>query len=164
MSIQKRQIQTHSAHPPDLNLHLIAISNLQDPNRILIRFMMRKYKTPPKPIMEYTAEEIRVEMLEDYYERHPQEAERLMDSVRQISLSPQYNVEEGTTAEYEKDLKEKNKKFFERNTFDLSKWKSDKPLTKEEEEQIIANLGRDKTKRPKESHGLITEEEFEDIF
>jgi hypothetical protein len=164
MSIQKRQIQNHSLHPPDLNLHLIAISNLQDPNRLLIRFMMRKYKTPPKPIMDYTAEEIRIEMLEDYYERNPQEAEKLMDSVRQSSLNPRYDVqEEQTSAEYEKELKLKNKKFFERNKFDLSKWKDERELTKAEEEEIIANLGKDKVK-PTHKSSFVSEDEFEDLF
>jgi len=166
MSIQKRQIQSRlSQHLPDLNLHLIAISNLQDPNRALVRFMMRKYKTPPKPIMDYTAEEIRIEMLEDYYERNPQEAEKLMDSIRQASLNPQYEVqEEKVSAEYEKELKLKNKKFFERNTFDLSKWKDDRELTKAEEEEIIANLGKDKIKPTVQKSSFVSEDEFEDVF
>jgi ABC-type nitrate/sulfonate/bicarbonate transport system substrate-binding protein len=127
--------------------------------------MAKKYKTPPKPIMDYTAEEIRLEMLEDYYERHPQEAERLLDSVRRRSSFVSANSEE-MSEEYDKAIKKTYAKFFKRNTFDLSRFKDDRELTPEEEEEIIANLGRKvpSKKLPSLSQGLISEDEFEDEF
>ena len=64
------------------NLHRVAISNLDDQERALTRWWCNKYRTPPKPLEDYTLEEIFVEHLEDFYERDPRAAKDFLRSVR----------------------------------------------------------------------------------
>jgi hypothetical protein len=123
------------------------------------RWWRKKYRTPPKPYDDYTWEELLIEMLEDYYENHPQEAERFLAGAFEIEWDGR------TSAVYEKQLKEKNKKFFERNKVDLTKWQTKKEVTDEEEKSILENLGRKLPGSIKETKGTLgSGGEFEDDF
>jgi len=120
------------------NLHLIAISNLDDPKRRMERWWSKKYKTAPKQLEDYTHEELLIEMLEDYYDNNTTEVDRFL-----AGLDDPSNEWDGSMpADYEKAVKSKLKNFFARNAVDLSKYKSDKKLTPDEEQALLDNLGR----------------------
>lgn len=116
------------------NLHRIAISNLRDHERRIIRWWVKKYNQPVKPLEEHTIEELVIEMLEDYYETNPQEIEKF--------LSHDAGVQDwdGTMPdEHESRMK---KVWAKKPQVDLSAFKDEHALTEEEEAEILANLGR----------------------
>jgi len=116
------------------NLHRIAISNLRDHERRVIRWWVKKYNQPLKPLEEHTIEELVIEMLEDYYDSHPQEVERF--------LSREAGIQDwdGTMPEeYEKRMAKRWKK---KPQVNLDQFKDEKELSEEEEAEILANLGR----------------------
>jgi chorismate mutase len=131
------------------NLHLIAISNLQSHERRVIRHWCKKYGQPEKPLGEHTMEELLVEYLEDYYENNPKEIPKLLNSVMAIDTEWDGTV----SAEYETSMQ---KRLSKTKKVDLSKWQSDEELTPEQEEEILANLGRNLRKSSKD--------EFEEDF
>ena len=137
------------------NLHRIAISNLSDNERVLVRWWCKKYQTPQKSLNEHTWEELYIEMLEDYYSEHPEQAERFMNSVE---------IEEWdgrTSPEHEAQMRARLKRINE--NVDLKKYQSDVELSEEEEKQILENLGRN---LPKSRMAAKAESdlEFEDNF
>ena len=96
------------------NLHRIAISNLQDHEKRIVRWWCNKYKVPVKPLEDHTMEELLVEMLEDYYERHPQEIERFYD---EESAQQEIGWDGRMSDQYESDMKKRLKKINERKGF-----------------------------------------------
>lgn len=134
------------------NLHLIAISNLKDDIVKLRRWWSKKYNRPLKEFDDYTYEELVVEMLEDFYEKNPTEADRFMDSVGGKEWDGKM------PEEYEKEIRNNRKNFFKKNQVDLSKWQTDSDF---DEEDIIENLGKS---LPKSKVDLVGGGEFDDDF
>lgn len=141
------------------NLHRIAISNLRDHERRVIRWWLKKYNQPLKPLEEHTIEELVIEMLEDYYEAHPQEIERFM------SHDAGLLEWDGTMSDsHEKRMEKVWKK---KPQVDLGKFQDEKELSEEEEAEILANLGRNLpgSKGPKPKEEKVEQSlEFEDTF
>jgi hypothetical protein len=145
------------------NLHRIAISNLQDHERQVIRWWCKKYRTPQKPFGEHTIEELIVEMLEDYYERNPQEIGKFVTRTLQ---EPEWD---GTMSpEYEAEIQKRLERINRRNGIDISKFQSDENLSDEEAQNIIDNLGRNLPRSTmvtkKDEADTISEDEFEESF
>lgn len=144
------------------NLHLVAISNLRDPERQVQRWWTKKYKQPLKPFEEHCTEELLVEMLEDHYERHPDEAERYLSMV-ELSYDEDWDGE--MPEEYEREIQKRLKKA---PKVDLSKYQSDEELSEEEEKELLENLGRNlpKSKQAQSSSPIqvLGDDEFEEDF
>jgi hypothetical protein len=125
--------------PNNDNLHRIAISNLSMTERKIERWWERKFRSPLKAYEDHTYEELLVCMLEDYYERHPEEAERFMST-------GSYEVEEWdgkVSDEYEETVQRSFKKFFEKNKVDLTKHQAtEEENEKFTEEDVMAQLRR----------------------
>ena len=144
------------------NLHLIAISNVKNNHNRFQRWWRKKYKTPNKPFEEHTHEELLIEMLEDFYEAHPLEADRML-----AGIDSSLEAWDGQMPDdYEASIQKKLKKFFKRNEVDLSKYRSDETLNEEEEKNLLENLGRSlpKSKLIRNLGGKEVEDEFEDTF
>ena len=144
------------------NLHHIAISNLRDHERQIIRWWKAKYKQPEKPLDEHTMEELMVEMLEDYYERHPVEVDRFLEGA---SNAPEWDGK--MSADYEREIQARLKKI---KPVDLSKYQSEVELTPDQEKEIFESLGKDLPKSKaltKRENGQVTlgnDSEFDDTF
>ena len=128
------------------NLHRIAISNLNDSRRRQERWWAKKYG-PLKQYDEHTDEEIWIEMLEDFYEAHPVEIQRFLDSehVRKVG-----EWDGRVSNDHEKAMKaywDKKKKI------DISAFQSDENLTPEQEAKILADLGMNLPKSKRVIHG-----------
>lgn len=125
------------------NLHRVAISNLESQEHQLRRWWSKKYKTPPKPLDEYTLEEIFIEHLEDFYERDPRAAKSFAGSVR-----PEENWDGELGVEVERELEVRWAKINKRRGFDpgktLAKYQTeaDKDLTSDDFKLIMDRLGR----------------------
>ena len=149
------------------NLHRIAISNLQDHERQVFRWWCKKYRTPQKPLGEHTIEELMIEMLEDYYERHPQEIERFLDNTAQ---EPEWDG--STSPEYEAQIRARLEKINKKMGVDIKKFQSDVELSEVEVRNILDNLGKDlpgsrnMTKRKGEKNQAVlgNDDEFEESF
>lgn len=145
------------------NLHRIAISNLQDHERQVIRWWCKKYRTPQKPFGEHTMEELIVEMLEDFYERNPQEIGKF---VARSLEEPEWD---GTMPpEYEAEIQKRLEKINKRQRIDIEQFRSDEELSDEEAQKIIDNLGRNlprsRMMTKKDEADTISEDEFEESF
>lgn len=138
------------------NLHLIAISNIQDTQRRLERWWEKKYRTPMRPYNEHTTEELYVEFLEDYYDRNPEEVEKFLNSLKN---EPEWDGK--MDAEYERQMQARWKK---KKQIDLTQFQSDKQLTEEEEQAIIDNLGAGLTKKIMVKNKSVEEEFAEDFL
>ncbi len=127
------------------NYHLIAISNLTDPEYQLKRWWCNKYQIPLKSLDEYTIEELFIEMLEDYYADNPKEIEKFKNKEEEEW--------DGTMSiEYENSIRPWLEKQKDKNL--LAKYDSDIELTEEEEKEMLKNLGKN----------LIPRDEFEESF
>lgn len=137
------------------NLHLIAISNVDDTQRRIERWWEKKYRKPLVPYLEHTQEELYVKYLEDYYERNPEEAERFLNSLHNV---PEWD---GTMdEEHERQMQARWKK---KKQIDLTQFQSDKELTEEEEQAILDNLGKNLIKKVVVKNKSVAEE-FEESF
>jgi len=159
------------------NLHRIAISNLEDPERLLVRWWARKYRQPQKPFEDHTWEEIFIEQLEDYYAANPVEADRFL---AESGVSAQVEDDDdwdGTVPhETENARRAKQAHIKTAGHVDLSKYqKDDHKYSDAEVSQIIDNLGKNlpgsraakKAKTaPKETKAVQTlgGDEFDDLF
>jgi len=114
------------------NLHLIAISNLKDHEKRLIRWWCDHYRQPQKPLDEYTVEELFIEQLECYYSKNP---EKMFEFL--ASQEPEDEWDGHFDEETERRIQRWN-----RSKFDISKYQSDESVSDEEAERIIASLGR----------------------
>jgi len=142
------------------NLHHIAISNLRDHEKQIFRWWRAKYKQPEKPLEDHTMEELIVEMLEDYYEKHPVEADRFL-----AGSSGAQEWDGKMSPEYEREIQARLKK----RHVDISKYQSDDELTPEQEKEILESLGKNLPKSralTKKVSGptLGNDSEFEDTF
>jgi len=150
-------------NPSQDNLHLIAISNLADFERQVIRYWCKKYKVPRKPLGDHTIEELYIEMLEDYYERKPGEAERFKESIR---LQEVGDWDGKMSLEYEKEMQDYWKK---KNPVNIEKYQSEEDFDEEDEKHLMENLGMSLPKSKMSRSGskkiaLLGDEEFEDAF
>ena len=143
------------------NLHRIAISNVTDGDRVLARWWTKKYSTPIKPYSEHTNEELIIEMLEDYYDQNRGEIDRFLDSLHDRTHG---EWDGRTSEEYEAQIQKRLSKF---KKVDISKYQSDKDkeLNQEEEENIIASLGRNLPKSKTIQNNVdVGKDEFEETF
>lgn len=161
MKVLNLQELLRDLEPSNDNLHRIAIANVTDSERILARWWTKKYQTPLKPFAEHTTEELIIEMLEDYYDQNRSEIDRFFDKVNSES-TPEWDG--STSEEYEREIQKRLSKF---KKVDISKYQSDadKELTPEEEENILASLGRSLPKSKTIQNGKdVGHDEFEDTF
>lgn len=126
------------------NYHLIAISNLSDPDRQLQRWWCKKYQMPPRQLEDYTSEELFIEMLEDYYADKPDEIDKFTEGL------DEWDGE--MSVEYDQQIKKWRERSKDKNL--LAKYDSDVELTEEEEKELINNIGKK----------LIPSDEFEEQF
>lgn len=149
----------------NVNLHRIAISNLQDPERQIERWWCKKYKTPLKPYEEHTIEELMIEMLEDYYDRNPDETKKFLG--REDAIAEW----DGTMSpEYEAAMQARLKKVNERNKVDIAKYQTkEENLSEEQVQDILANVGKNLPKsqvvtKLKDGAEVLGSDEFDDAF
>ena len=146
------------------SLHLAAIANLKDNERILERWWCKKYKKPLKDFADHVYEELFVEMLEDYYEANPAEIEKFITS-RNDQVASEWHGE--TSDEYESQIKGRLEKINKRLGVDISKYQDDEELTPEQEQEILDNLGKDLPKnniKPNKGEVVLGKEEFDEEF
>jgi len=119
------------------NLHRIAISNITVNTETKIsRWWSEKFRTPMKPFLEHTTEELVIMFLEDHYEKNPIEMQKF------LAPAPEEGEWDGKMpVEYERVMEAKMKKIQEKNKVDLSKYQDEKPVSQEEEDRILKNLG-----------------------
>lgn len=135
----------------DQRFHRIAVSRLSDPLYLLERHWRRKYRCPPRPMEDYTLEELYVEYLEDHYAVHPEEANALRDEMQREEPLVVHGT--GGAAEWDgqlpPDLEQQRQEFWrrrqERNPHlkvDLERFRSDEVMTPERAAEIMKNVGR----------------------
>ena len=134
------------------NLHRIAIANLEDGERRLQRWWAEKYCKPMKSYEEHRVEELTVELLEDFYEKHPEEIQKFLE--KEVS-EEDLEWDGSMPAEYERQIKRRLDKINQKNETKLSKYKSDVTLTEAEEKELLDGLGRDLKK---------SRMEFDEVF
>jgi hypothetical protein len=142
------------------NFHRIAISNLSNRERGLVRWWCKKYRQPQKPLEEMFLEEIYVEHLEDYYERNP-------EAIAEFKGERPVDEDDDWDGKLPPETEAKLKKFHSKHKVDLSKYKTngDENLTDEQCRVILDRVGRSlpessfKTEVPADST-----EEFDDNF
>lgn len=123
------------------NLHRIAISNLDDTERSLKRWWCNKYRIPPKPLDEYTFEEIFLEHLEDHYEKNP---EAVREFHRDQSVQNREEWDGEVSPEAERELQSRWEKINRKNGVTLAKYQTegDEEMTSEDFQKIFNSLGR----------------------
>ena len=159
----RAELRSHSNND---NIHRIAISNLNDPLKMLERWWRKKYRTPPKDLGEYTPEELYVEYLEDYYDRHPDEAKRFGESMR-IKETDGWDGRHNPALESQ--IRERLKKLKEADPVIIEKYRTpgDEEMSSEEFANILDSVGR---KLPGSSNTTNfasdedIEQEFDDVF
>lgn len=147
------------------NIHRIAITNSRDPERSLQAWWRKKYRIPPKDLDDYTAEELLLEYLEDYYRRHPEEADKFQDSATR-------RLEDGWDGKPDPEMEKlvierlKKNKVFDPAIIEKYRTPGDENLSDDEIKEIFDSLGRDlpgsKTKTVLDNGDEL--EEFSDVF
>lgn len=164
--LKSLQERLSNLQPTNDNLHRIAISNLRDHERTVIRWWCKKYQTPVKPLEDHTIEELTIEMLEDYYEARPEEIERFFDSLKMEAGELDWDGR--MPDEYEKAMKKKLDRLNKKRGVNLEKYQSDEQLTDEEVRDLLANVGKSlpksKTLTKKGSEPPVLGDEFDDTF
>jgi hypothetical protein len=141
------------------NFHRIAISNLADRERGLVRWWCKKYRQPQKPLEEMFLEEIYVEHLEDYYERNP-------DAIAEFKGEKPAGEDDDWDGKLPPETEARLKKFHERHKVDLSKYKTagDENLTDEQCRAIFDRVGRSLPGSSSKTELPVESEEFDDNF
>jgi hypothetical protein len=116
-------------------LHLVAIENIKDENRIIERWWRKKYNRPSRDFEDHTKEELVIEMLEDYYDAHPIEIEKFLFS---MNARKEVDWDGKISVEHERYMQ---KRFA--NPDLIEKYRTDKELTAAEEKKILDSLGMD---------------------
>jgi len=116
------------------NLHLIAISNLKDNEKRLIRWWCDHYRQPRKPLDEYTIEELFIEQLECYYSKNP-------EKISEFLALQKEEMEEEWDGRFDEET-EKKIQIWSRSKFDISRYQSKEPVSDEDADKIIASVGR----------------------
>ena len=145
------------------NLHRIAISNLESDEIKLRRWWAKKYRQPPKPLDEYTIEELYIERIEDFYESYPEKAKEFLESV-----GAKDDDWDGTLPdELEFEIQDRLKKISGKKSV-LAKYQteSDFEATDEQINEILAGLGKNLPgSRQGLNSSIITDQnEFEEMF
>jgi hypothetical protein len=138
----------------DDNLHRIAIENLNDGLHALKRSWHKRWNQPPKALDDYTIEELLIESYEDYYLRHPQEADRFLNSV---------NLGSSDDDEWlERQIKESEREGIEANDV-IKKYQTegDEEMSDEECAKILSSVGK---RLPGSGTRIDMNDEFEDTF
>jgi len=147
------------------NLHRIAISNLRDHEHSLRRWWHQKYGKPPKPLDDYTTEELYIEYLEDFYDRNPDEIDKFLakPSAAQAAINEEWDGTEKFRGEDEALAMLARIRKRQGKTVDLTKYQSDEEVSDEEFAKIFASIG--KVQRPKlKGPPALGDDEFEDTF
>ena len=137
------------------NLHRIAISNLRNDEKRLIRWWCNHYRTPPKPLDDYTLEEIFIEQLENHYLKHPDEMINFLPSPIEV---------DDWDGEFSEETEKQLAKMWSRvktKKVDLSRYQKG-DVSDEEAEEIISNLGKNLPNSKKNIP--VTDDEFDDFF
>jgi hypothetical protein len=124
--------------------------------RQLERWWHKKYRTPMKGYDDHTHEEIFIEYLEDYYDKHPEEIGRF-----QYSQTKEAEEDDEWRGDTPDGLADKMKSLG--GTVDVSRYKTegDENLTEDEVKNIISKVGRS---LPKVRQSDTIENEFEDDY
>lgn len=156
MNISVKERDWESVVKSSDNFHRIAISNLEDKERELMRWWCKKYRQPLKPLEDMTLEEIYVEHLEDFYERNPEAI---------AEFNGQKIDEDDWDGKLPPETEARLKKFHEKHKVDLSKYKTagDENLSDEECAAILDKVGRD-LPGSKVAGPQLRDEEFDENF
>ena len=133
------------------NLHRVAISNIQNTERRLIRWWCNRYKQPPKPLEEYTLEELMIEQLEEYYINNPEK----IDEFKGLVDSSVDDWDGTISPELEEMIRSKA------NKVDISKYQTenDKNLSDEEVEKITRSVWGLKLRDIEQDNSAISSDE-----
>lgn len=136
ISMRHRELRLLNAD----NLHRIAIARLHDQDHSLTSWWHRKYRVPPKPIDDYTAEELYVEHLEDFYSR---DQKALDDFLRRSARAEEWDGE--LPADVERANVKRLAALQAKRPVDIKKYQTegDEKLSDEDIAQIMASVGRD---------------------
>lgn len=148
------------SHLSNDNLHRIAISNLKNPLRQIERWWVKKYKSPLKCFSDHTIEELLIEMYEDFYEKNPEQIDLFLQG--SVAGREDDDWDGSISKEHDQQMRQRFKP-----SGKIEKWRTQEQLTKDQEQKIIENLGRNLPgSKMIESHKPIKElgEEFEDDF
>jgi len=153
----RRSSITHQI-PNEENLKLIAISNLRsDSERNLRAWWHRKYSIPPKPIEDYTFEELSLEYFEDFYYERPDKAEEYLKEMqgKKEEASSHFVV-----PEHVKKMLAKRK-----DEIDISRYQTDgdEDLSDEECQEIFDSIRGVEQMAPVQG-GLTHHDDIEDDF
>lgn len=139
----------------DDNLHRIAISNLDDQEKNLIRWWCDHYRQPPKPLNDYTVEELYIERLEHYYSRKPDRIREFLDRDAK---------EDDWDGRFDDETEEAIRRQQVKNKVDLSKYQQDSSdISDEEAQRIVDNLGRH-LPGSKTTVASLEDDDFDDEF
>lgn len=140
------------------NLHRIAISNLEDEYLRIKRWWHKKYRKPRRDFEEHTIEELVIEMLEDFYERNPAEIQKFLNGSEE-------EWDGSTSEEYERSIRKRAQKIWDRNKVDLSKWQTKTEVGDEEEKKILDDLGKNLLGSSRKiNQAPVVEGEFDEDF
>lgn len=159
-TMQLRNSRTAAEKSCSDNLHRIAISNINDSAYVLKRWWRKKYRQPPKPLDDYTYEELYIEYLEDFYLKNPDEIERFenaLDLKREDGWDGKHNDE------VERDVQRRLKKIKQADPAIIEKYRTyDEDMTKEEFDSMLESVGKNlpgsRTKKK------VDTDEFNDVF
>ena len=140
------------------NLHYIAIDNIKDDSLLLRKWWHKKYKIPPKPLDEYTYEELLIEQLEDYYLGDSSRIEAFLNSVGKGEDSWDGEI----APEIEMVLENRKRK----SKGKIKKYQTDEDISEEDFNKMMDNVGYElpNSKRLVEQGSGLDDEEFEETF
>jgi len=140
------------------NLHFIAIENIKDEALLLRKWWHKKYRIPPKPLDEYTYEELFIEQLEDYYLGDASRVETFLSSVGQGK--DEWDGEAPPEVEQTLEKRRENSKGR------IDKYKTeDEEISEEEFNKMMDNVGYNLPGSKKTvDQGSAMSDEFEETF
>lgn len=141
------------------NLHRIAISNLDNDEKKLIRWWCDHYKQPPKPLNDYTFEELYIEHLEHYYSRNP-------DKIADFFARHNQDDEEWDGKFDDETEQRINAYWSKRSSGAIKKYqKDDRQYSDEEIKEIVDSLGKNLPgSKVVKSNPIMGDDEFDDLF
>jgi hypothetical protein len=141
------------------NLHRIAISNLNNDEKKLIRWWCDRYKQPPKQLDDYTFEELYVEQLEHYYSKNP-------DKISDFFAKNSQEEEAEWDGRFDGETERRISSFWsKRKSGTIKKYQTDnREYSDEEIEKMLGSVGKHLPGSKTTVEKPIDEEEFDDLF